>query len=84
MAQPATPTTTHSTVGMTKEEKAAEMARRKEERKQVRSVFIIIEMSYGLRMLPPVAYSSFEGAEEERCGLEVIGTLRGGGWIHSL
>lgn len=35
-------------------------------------------------MLPPVAYSSFEGAEEERCGLEVIGTLRGGGWIHSL
>ncbi|KAH9945690.1 armadillo-type protein [Amylocystis lapponica] len=32
--RPETPVTVHSTVGMTKEEKAAEMARRKEERKQ--------------------------------------------------
>lgn len=67
---------------MTKEEKAAEMARRKEERKQVR-VSVLLLFAFHLRVLGSwgaffvvLEDCTIEGAEEERCWGERVVVCR--------
>lgn len=60
MSPVASPASVPSTAGMTKEEKAAEMARRKEERKQVRLIFFFLR-------------SHFLTALGRSCGVCVVG-----------